>query len=99
LSPIPARALSDVTLWYVPVARYGSVRGSFLVKRVAFARTRPIRRRPETRRIVKFLPSQLAYILNELDNGETKRNLAALGRFAALLAGSVVVFSVSSILG
>ena len=43
---------------------------------------------------MKFLPSQLAYILNELDNGETKRNLAALGRFAALLAASVVVFSV-----
>jgi voltage-gated potassium channel len=55
---------------------------------------RPTRRRPEARRIVKFLPSQLAYILNELNEGETKRNLAALGRFAALLAASVVIFSV-----
>lgn len=43
---------------------------------------------------MKFLPSQLAYIMTELDQGETRRNLAALSRFVALLAGSVVIFSV-----
>ena len=43
---------------------------------------------------MKFLPSQLAYLLNELDDGTTKQNLKALGRFVAVLVASVVTFSV-----
>jgi len=43
---------------------------------------------------VKFLPSQIAYILDELDEGEAKRNLRSLGRFAAILAASFASFTV-----
>jgi voltage-gated potassium channel len=39
---------------------------------------------------VKFLPSQLAYVL---DDGEMKRNLAALARFVAILALTIFAFS------
>ena len=40
---------------------------------------------------MKFLPSQLLYLL---DDGEAKRNLAALARFLLILAGTVTLFSV-----
>lgn len=40
---------------------------------------------------MKFLPSQLAYIL---DDGEMKRNLGALSRFLALLVASITLFSI-----
>ncbi|MEO1912366.1 MAG: ion channel, partial [Myxococcales bacterium] len=40
---------------------------------------------------MKFLPSQLAYLLEDT---ETKQNMAALGRFVALLAASIGLFSV-----
>ncbi|MFK7898643.1 MAG: TrkA family potassium uptake protein [Myxococcota bacterium] len=40
---------------------------------------------------MKFLPSQLAYLL---DDGEAKRNLSALGRFAALLIATIAACSV-----
>ncbi|MCP4039739.1 MAG: hypothetical protein GY733_22540 [bacterium] len=43
---------------------------------------------------MKFLPSQIAYILDELDQGETKRNLRSLGRFVAMLAASFAAFTV-----
>ena len=39
---------------------------------------------------MKFLPSQLAYLL---DDGEAKRNLSALGRFVALLLATIVACS------
>ncbi len=39
---------------------------------------------------MKFLPSQLAYVL---DNGEMKRNLSALARFVAILVISIALFS------
>ena len=42
-------------------------------------------------RSVKFLPSQIAYLL---DDGEVRRNLGALGRFGAALVGSIAIFSV-----
>lgn len=40
---------------------------------------------------MKFLPSQLAYLLEDT---ETKRNMGALGRFVALLTASIGLFSV-----
>ncbi|MEM9174406.1 MAG: NAD-binding protein [Myxococcota bacterium] len=40
---------------------------------------------------MKFIPSQLAEIL---DDGEVKTNLGALARFVALLAATILVFSV-----
>ena len=40
---------------------------------------------------MKFLPSQLAYLLGET---ETRRNLWALGKFAAALSGTIVAFSI-----
>lgn len=40
---------------------------------------------------MKFLPSQLAYLL---DDGEAKRNLSALGRFVALLVATIAACSV-----
>jgi voltage-gated potassium channel len=40
---------------------------------------------------LKFLPSQLAYVL---DDGEMKRNLGALVRFLVLLGASITIFSV-----
>ena len=43
---------------------------------------------------MKFLPSQLAYLYDELTEGEGKRNLAALGRFIAILLATVAAFSV-----
>jgi len=43
---------------------------------------------------VKFLPSQLAYILNELDEGHANRNLRSLGRFVAILAASFMIFTI-----
>ena len=43
---------------------------------------------------MKFLPSQIAYILNELDEGEAKRNLHSLARFAAVLGASFTVFTI-----
>jgi Trk K+ transport system NAD-binding subunit len=49
------------------------------------------RRREEHDEIVKFLPSQLAYIF---DRGEAKQNLSALMRFFALLVVSLTAFSV-----
>ena len=40
---------------------------------------------------MKFLPSQLAYVM---EDREAKRNLGALGRFIALLVASITAFSV-----
>ena len=40
---------------------------------------------------MKFLPSQLAYLLGET---ETRRNLWALGKFVVVLAGTIVAFSI-----
>ncbi|MAG29417.1 MAG: potassium transporter TrkA [Deltaproteobacteria bacterium] len=43
---------------------------------------------------MKFLPSQIAYILSELNEGELKRNLGSLGQFAAVLVGSLALFTI-----
>jgi voltage-gated potassium channel len=48
-------------------------------------------RREEHDEIVKFLPSQLAYVF---DHGEAKQNLSALMRFLVLLVASLTAFSV-----
>ncbi len=39
---------------------------------------------------MKFLPSQLAYLL---EHGESKQNLSALARFVAILVASLAAFS------
>ncbi len=44
---------------------------------------------------MKFLPSQLAFILGDvLDDNEARRNLRALLRFALVLTGTIAIFSV-----